>query len=173
MPRRGFTLLEMLVATLVFTFGFVAVYGMFLVGMRHRVLADATTRCATVAQSLIAEMRLRAAIRPGTMPPAAVAFEGDGDPDGGAESGTFFAYPDQPGIYYRVHEAEGIPDADGDGIRVTLLVGMLEGTGETLAADAVARRFQLPSDDPATWDRLLERGVLQRYRAALHRRIDW
>ena len=60
MNRRGFTLVEMLVATIVFLIGFVAVFGLFLGGMRFRKLSEDTTRASLAASCLVDEIRISA-----------------------------------------------------------------------------------------------------------------
>ncbi|MDA3959673.1 MAG: prepilin-type N-terminal cleavage/methylation domain-containing protein [Planctomycetota bacterium] len=187
MIRRGFTLVEMLVATLVFMFGFVAVYGMFLIGLRNRAISDATTRCATVAQSVIAEMRLQATNEAPTAGYLPEDYLGDGKPDDGGEgqqysalgaADVFFAYGDQPGVFYRIAQANdltGDPTGTGDGIQLMVLVGMLESNAATLSMDEIQRRFRLTGTTPlsAVIDELLRRGVIQRYDAVIHRQVAW
>ena len=110
MRQRGFTLLEMLVAMTVFLLAFTSLYGLFLVGSRHRVKAEGITRTSLAASSLIAEFRLTMgsqAKNDGT-PFTPAAYNGDGfpvdvgsDPDRDSDE-LFSPYPDQPGIWYRV-----------------------------------------------------------------------
>lgn len=190
--RRGFTLIEMLVASGIFLFGFMAVYSMFLIGVRYRTQADATTRGATVASSIIAEIRLRA-----TNESAEVAgstawaipsnYIGDGFPTTTlpgeqpttpwSPTATFFAHPDQPGMYYRVTNATDPADGDGDSdtILLTLVVGQLESGDAELPFSEIAQRFRFPSptDHEAMVDALVARDTLQRYDAVIHRRMDY
>ena len=76
MSRRGFTLTELLVATIVFMIGFVSVFALFLGGMRMRKLAEDTTRSSLAASCLIDEIRIDAGGSGIAMPP--IEYEGDG-----------------------------------------------------------------------------------------------
>src|SRR5271170_5568637 len=98
--RRGFTLVEMLVATIVFLVGFVAVFGLFLGGMRFRKLAEDTTRSSLAASCLIDEIRAKAGGIPtggaasNPLPPS--AYVGTGFANGGAAVGSLndlYPYP--------------------------------------------------------------------------------
>lgn len=200
--RRGFTLVEMLVACGIFLFGFMAVYSMFLVGIRNRSLADATTRGATIASSVIAEIRLKATNEVGTVgSPSAWAtpsnYVGDGDPDTNesGDSGSpgdwyvddacFFAHPDQPGMYYRVVSATDLQglDAPADGIVLTLLIGQLDSQLETLSLKQLQERYRLSglgdvngdgtTDHQDLLEHLVDRGTLQRYDTVIHRQVAW
>lgn len=120
--RRGFTLVELLVASGVFLFGFTAALGLFLIGTRARAQADGMLRLGIAASSLVEEIRLEAG-REGTASPAAPSgtttppfppsdYIGDGfaavqSTDENVASPTeqqiaFYPYPLQPGIWYRV-----------------------------------------------------------------------
>ena len=182
--RRGFTLLEMLVATAIFVTGFLAVYTMFLVGVRSRTVADATTRGAIVATSLMSEMRLRAINDPvGSSANTPAAWLGDGIPPAlGADSldntswdAQFYAHPDAPGMYYRIDAATDLKGNAGtvvsDAIAMTILVGQLDSNQPTLTYQDLRRRYNLPSaaSPSVVADNLLQRGILQRYDAVIHR----
>jgi prepilin-type N-terminal cleavage/methylation domain-containing protein len=78
MSRRGFTLTELLVATIVFMIGFVSVFALFLGGMRMRKLAEDTTRSSLAASCLIDEIRIDAGAGGGGIPMAPNEYEGDG-----------------------------------------------------------------------------------------------
>src|SRR5271155_5794116 len=94
--RRGFTLVEMLVATIVFLVGFVAVFGLFLGGMRFRKLAEDTTRASPASSCLIDEIRAKAggiptgAAASNPLPPS--AYVGTGFATGGAAGGAAGGY---------------------------------------------------------------------------------
>ncbi len=103
-PRRGcqrgaFTLVELLVATGVFIIGFVAVYSLFLSGLRFRKLSDDLFKTATLASTLMTEVYLDSlhgdhAGQAG--PPAAPSdYDGSGDPRH-AEAATNIAYANPP-----------------------------------------------------------------------------
>src|SRR5277367_4098546 len=112
MMRRGFTLVEMLVATIVFLVGFVAVFGLFLGGMRFRKLAEDTTRSSLAASCLIDEIRAKAGGIPtpggaagSPLPPSAYVGTGFATGGGGAGGGAagspvgtpLYPYPPVPG----------------------------------------------------------------------------
>ena len=78
MSRRGFTLTELLVATIVFMIGFVSVFALFLGGMRMRKLAEDTTRSSLAASCLIDEIRIDAGGGGGGIAMAPKEYEGDG-----------------------------------------------------------------------------------------------
>lgn len=78
MSRRGFTLTELLVATIVFMIGFVSVFALFLGGMRMRKLAEDTTRSSLAASCLIDEIRIDAGGGGGGIAMAPNQYEGDG-----------------------------------------------------------------------------------------------
>ena len=57
--RNGFTLLEMLIATGIFLFGFMAVYALFLIGVESRQKAEQITRTSLAADAMLEDWRLR------------------------------------------------------------------------------------------------------------------
>jgi len=107
--RDGFTLVEMLVATGVFVLGFVAVYSLFLSGMRFRKLADDTARTATLASTLLTEMYLDSDGAPAANagPALPADYNGSGNPtlpESTAVSGLstpLYSYSGIPGTVYR------------------------------------------------------------------------
>ncbi|NRA37041.1 MAG: prepilin-type N-terminal cleavage/methylation domain-containing protein [Planctomycetes bacterium] len=110
MLRKGFTLVEMLVATMLFMTGFVAVYSLFIAGVNYRHDADQLTDLSLASTSLISTFRL-------TMRDAwkdADEFLGDGDHNT-TDSGKFYKYPDNPGIQYRIQTAMDITGNEGTG----------------------------------------------------------
>ena len=78
--RQGFTLVELLVAVGIFMFGFSAIYAMFLLGARQRVIADSISTAAYASSSISAEIRLQAGRESATINSAAL-YEGDGFAD--------------------------------------------------------------------------------------------
>jgi hypothetical protein len=113
----GLTLTEMLVATIVFLVGFVAVFGLFLGGMRFRKLSEDTTRSALAASCIIEEIRLDSGGSAVPNPPDAYVgcgFTGaqaspNNDPmPGSGGAANLFAYPASPGIWYRVLSAKSL-----------------------------------------------------------------
>jgi prepilin-type N-terminal cleavage/methylation domain-containing protein len=125
--RRGFTLLELLVAVGVFIVGFVSAYALFLTAVRNRAQAEAITRTSLAATSLLAEMRLVAgreeAVKnpggggAGAAPVPPREYGGDGFAYNGQEltADGFVRYPDQAGIWYLV-----IRGVSADGKTVSL-----------------------------------------------------
>jgi prepilin-type N-terminal cleavage/methylation domain-containing protein len=121
--RRGFTLLEMMIATAVFVIGFVSVYSLFLAGSRYRRQADVVLASAMAAEELITTLRLRAGTEPDSL--SERSYNGDGlatvdSPDGDQLAGDggvpFFSYTERPTLYYRFVEARELDhliDADG------------------------------------------------------------
>ncbi|MBA2479453.1 MAG: prepilin-type N-terminal cleavage/methylation domain-containing protein [Planctomycetes bacterium] len=113
--RSGFTLVELLVASAVFVIGFVAVFALFLSGMRFRKLSDDTTMTAALATSMMGEIFIDSGSQGGTDGPA---FPSDYIGDGVAKAATaagavggeipnkmqtqLFPYQSIPGAYYRV-----------------------------------------------------------------------
>ncbi len=148
--RQGFTLIELLVASGVFLIGFVAVFGLFLAGVRFRKLSDDTARSALAASSLINEIRIDAGreaslTSPPPVPVAPSAYVGDGFATGPAEGPALppvtipagpastdpasdfelFSYPAQPGVWYRVltcTDFVGTDQSDTTALRLRLLV---------------------------------------------------
>lgn len=133
--RKGFTLVEMLVATMVFMTGFVAVYSLFIAGVNYRHDADQLTDLSLASTSLISTFRL-------TMRDQwnqAQDFVGDGDPaNGGETEGDFYAYPDNPGVYFRIDSAVAITGVSGDGSQdsagIRLMIYLIY-TGNTIAPE--------------------------------------
>ncbi|MBA3938458.1 MAG: hypothetical protein H0X38_13440 [Planctomycetes bacterium] len=112
----GLTLTEMLVATIVFLVGFVAVFGLFLGGMRFRKLSEDTTRSALAASCIIEEIKLDSG---GSATPSQPSdyvgsgFTGTQSPTGNDPmaidaTAKLFAYPASPGIWYRVMSAKSL-----------------------------------------------------------------
>lgn len=196
--RRGFTLLEMMVSALIFTFAFVSIYVMFLVGMRHRTESEAATRSALAASSIIADVRLRAGTEPGG-PKRPAHYLGDGDAADDAELGgsdgvdpgalsaadlhqlsnRLFGYPDQPGLFYRVIDAQdlhgGRDDERTDALRLSVVVGHLGVDRPSVTVEELRRRFRMDPalDGAAVVEELCDDQVLHRYEAVVHRRAHW
>jgi prepilin-type N-terminal cleavage/methylation domain-containing protein len=144
MRQRGFTLTELLVATIVFLVGFVSVFGLFLGGMRMRKLAEDTTRASLTASCIIEEIRIDAGgvggsglsspyspreyvgdgfakFVKGTQPDKFFCEGAENDPSKKAEFGAttnpLFRYKPIPGSWYRVMNANDlspIPDDPDD-----------------------------------------------------------
>lgn len=146
MRTRGFTLVEMLVATGVFMIGFTAAFTMFLAAGRARVQADGILRLTLVAASLIEEFRLEAG-REGagtsrTIPALTACppypptdYVGDGfakidspaevDPAAIGDLTPLFPYQPQPGIWYRVLSCVDEKGASDDQLATTLQMDII------------------------------------------------
>lgn len=194
MSRRGFTLTELLVATIVFLIGFVSVFALFLGGMRMRKLAEDTTRSSLAASCLIDEIRIDAGEGGIPMPPKAYVGDGfarsseqDGDVNGSGMDTELFGYRPIPGTWYRVlkcTDLEDIPEnAQTTVLKLDLLVVPFGTSDETLTFRDLDRRLDLLSELPrpqreaASPDqiaaRLVQRGIGFRFVAVVTRRPSW
>jgi prepilin-type N-terminal cleavage/methylation domain-containing protein len=199
MMRRGFTLVEMLVATIVFLVGFVAVFGLFLGGMRFRKLADDTTRSALAASCLIDEIRAKAGGIPinGSVsnPLAPLAYQGSGFATGGAGVAggasallDLYPYPPIPGTWYRVMHCTDI-NGDPSNIYTTVLhldlvVIPFATSSSSLSLGDLKNRLLNGLDlsvlyptvsDPndQVVDALIQRGIAFRFQSVITRRPSW
>lgn len=146
MNRSAFTLVEMLVATMVFIIGFVAVYSLFIAGMNYRHEADRLTNTSLAATSLISTWRLEMQDQWFVVDD----FVGDGNPTNGAEAGTdqlFYPYPDNPGIWYRVQKATDAAGQTGLGTEKSstlrleiLLIDLGDNPGDELTLEDILIR---------------------------------
>lgn len=194
MSRRGFTLTELLVATIVFLIGFVSVFALFLGGMRMRKLAEDTTRASLAASCLIDEIRIDAG--EGGVPMLPKSYVGDGfarssQPDGdvsgtGADS-QLFSYKPIPGTWYRVLSCTDLEDDAEHGLTTVLKIDLLVvpfGTSDdTLSFADLDRRLDLMSEltraqraavsPDQIAARLVQRGIGFRFVAVVTRRPSW
>jgi prepilin-type N-terminal cleavage/methylation domain-containing protein len=196
--QRGFTLTELLVATIVFLIGFVSVFALFLGGMRMRKLAEDTTRASLAASCLIDEIRIDAGGGGTGIPFAPKQYQGDGfapfvegdDPD---EEGTLdgtaldlplFPYKPIPGVWYRVLKAtdlQGEPEnAQTTVLKLDLLVVPFGSADTRLTLADLDRRLGLftPAERrDAKADefsaRVVQRGIGFRFVAVVTRRPSW
>jgi len=202
MPRRGFTLIEMLVATVIFAVGFVAVFGLFLAGIRFRKQSEDLTRCSLAASSLVSEFAIDAG-RESAAPMAPDDYVGDGFAGGvpsaadGPAKEVLVPYRAQPGVFYRVEtctDLEGTPigpnlssvDASlSTVLRIKLLV-VPWATGDAMVSLVDIAKLQLrdsatgtalwtsPDDDPVRIaTELTKRGLAMRTDAVVTRRPSW
>ncbi len=203
MMRRGFTLVEMLVATIVFLVGFVAVFGLFLGGMRMRKLAEDTTRASLAASCLIDEIRAKAGGIPAPggaagnpLPP--LAYVGTGFASGGAAGAgaagaantPLYPYPPIPGTWYRVMTCTDI-NGDPNNVNTTVLhlelvIVPFATASSTLSFGDLQNRLlngvDLSAADPASAnltvaeqvaDVLIQRGIAFRFQSVITRRPSW
>lgn len=94
--RRGFTLVELLVATGIFVLGFSVCLGLFLAGTRQRTAAEDHLRLGLAASSLVEEIGL------GTTPSTTITKPSDykTSPD------DLLPVPHHPGAWYRVEHCQ-------------------------------------------------------------------
>ncbi len=173
MSRRGFTLTELLVATIVFMIGFVSVFALFLGGMRMRKLAEDTTRSSLAASCLIDEIRIDAGGGGGGIAMAPKEYEGDGFtpfidsdstitttlPKEGHQSDTppspvsllldypLFAYRPIPGTWYRVIKCTDLTNSATNTqttvLKLDLLIVPFSTADSTLTFKELNRRLSL------------------------------
>ena len=194
MSRRGFTLTELLVATIVFLIGFVSVFALFLGGMRMRKLAEDTTRASLAASCLIDEIRIDAGDSGVPMQPKAYvgdgfasADENDGDPGGTGMASALYSYKPIPGTWYRVLACTDLEDNPQNTqttvLKLDLLVVPFGTADEELTMADIDRRLGLLSDltpaqraaaSPEEFAaRLVQRGIAFRFVAVVTRRPSW
>lgn len=184
MNRRGFSLLELLVATGIFLFGFSAVYALFLRGVHARHEAELSTRCSIAAGSLLAEIRLRAGKETGVplLPCKPEEYLGDGladtadnDPD------QLYPYLDQPGVWYCVRYATDLTgdpvNAHANALHLNLVVFYRPGlaNADPIKIAELARQMNMrgESDPQVILDKAIDRGVAQSYDAIVMRQPSW
>lgn len=194
MSRRGFTLTELLVATIVFLIGFVSVFALFLGGMRMRKLAEDTTRASLAASCLIDEIRIDAGDSGIPLQPKAYIGDGfarssepDGDVSGTGIESVLFGYKPIPGTWYRVLNCTDLEDNGENALttvlKLDLLVVPFGASDEVLTFRDIDRRLNLLSDmtrqqrEAASPDqiaaRLVQRGIGFRFVAVVTRRPSW
>jgi prepilin-type N-terminal cleavage/methylation domain-containing protein len=194
MSRRGFTLTELLVATIVFMVGFVSVFALFLGGMRMRKMAEDTTRSSLAASCLIDEIRIDAGGSGIPMPPK--AYIGDGfahssNMDGEVKTGgeldqQLFPYRPIPGTWYRVVKCTDLENKDTNSmttvLKLDLLVVPFNTADTSLDFTELDRRLSLFSATErgggnitidAISSRLVQRGLGFRFVAVVTRRPSW
>jgi prepilin-type N-terminal cleavage/methylation domain-containing protein len=199
MRQRGFTLTELLVATIVFLVGFVSVFGLFLGGMRMRKLAEDTTRASLTASCIIEEIRIDAGGGGGS-PRLPSEYVGDGfapfnegtNPEKGHEGiknetdskdNPLFRYKPIPGTWYRVIGSTDLYNGDNANttvLKIELIVVPFGSADRTLSFADIERRLSLFTASERKRltqgqiaDRLVERGIGFRYTAVVSRRPSW
>lgn len=167
--RDGFTLVEMLAASVIFLIGFVSVYGLFLGAMRFRQQGENLTRSAIAASSLTAELRLRMPFHPTSAP---ADFQGDGLPSNNPDTANaFFHYSDQPGLFYRVADVAYLVDPGSGPVLTRALTMNLQfvflGIGELEQDEGqILRRFGRPNQ---TIQALIDSGQILEYPTVIFR----
>lgn len=187
MNRRGFTLLEMLVASMVFVVGFVAVFTLFIAGLKFRAQGDLETRSAIALRNLVEEIQLDAGTESkAPLPPSAYIGSGFADPQDKklATSGgddELIPCPGMPGLFYRVMSASdctGGKQADSNVnasvIYLRVLVVAFPTTGnEPLALKTLARRLAIRVGGDDFIPELVRRGVATDNHVAIIRQPSW
>lgn len=192
MNRRGFTLTEMLVATIVFLVGFVAVFGLFLGGMRMRKLSEDTTRASLAASCIIDEIRANAGGGNVAAPALPDKYVGDGfattTTTGKTDSGItacFYPYQPIPGTWYRVLEVTDINGGDDDKTTVLHLKLLVLPFNTTFdlndptsypTFDQLNKRLGLkvvPATQATIASELVARGIAFQFQAVITRRPSW
>lgn len=163
--RQGFTLVEMLIATGIFLIGFVSVYSLFLTGVQFRRRSENTSRGAVAASSILATIRYYSSLDNTLHNPA--LFEGDGDPATPDVPDMFHAYPDQPGMFFRVTNCDELFD-HSSAIKLSVQTVFLGAPQDVLTAPEVARRLGHPGKDLRP--DLLDRGLIREQVAIIYRR---
>jgi prepilin-type N-terminal cleavage/methylation domain-containing protein len=196
MSRRGFTLTELLVATIVFMVGFVSVFALFLGGMRMRKMAEDTTRSSLAASCLIDEIRIDAGEGGVALKPK--SYVGDGFARSSQEDGEIstsgialeaplFPYKPIPGTWYRVLRSTDLEDnaenAQTTVLKLDLLVVPFGSQDDSLTFLELDRRLDLLSEKTQTQRkastpeevaaRLVQRGIGFRFVAVVTRRPSW
>lgn len=181
--RRGFTLVEMLVATAVFLLGFTACFALFLGGVRFRTRADDLTRLGLAASSLVHEIAIDSGKPTGTpSPPSAYVGQGRADlpetPPSTIADTPLYAYPSSPGIWYRVLACSDLRGGDAETsptLHLDLLVVAFPADGASTTLGEVVRRVGVK--DTATRDSIIaeleSRGLALRLTTALVRQPSW
>lgn len=193
--RRGFTLIEMLVATGIFVIGCVAVFSLFIAAMRFRKQADDTIRLSVASTSLLERIRMTAGTETGA-PLKPERYVGDGFAGNGPEPATpvasptavaewtdqLFESPDAPGVWYRVLSAvgdDGQPDTDNSTtLRLDiLLVHISQSQDPTAFTFDDLKRVIRPKLATTDMDEYLSdltvRGMITRVHSTIVRRASW
>ncbi len=196
--RRGFTLVELLVATGVFALGFTAVFTLFLKGMWFRQQADNLTRASLAASSLLDEFRLDTGLDAnGGMPRKPEEYLGTGfapmpAPGTPGTADRLYPYTAMPGIWYCVRSCTDLLGKADNDLTTTLhfeLIVVPVSISESVAhGDAdpnkagfpiterwFLRRMSIPlgTDAEHVIANLVERGLAFRFRGAVVRRASW
>jgi prepilin-type N-terminal cleavage/methylation domain-containing protein len=193
--RRGFTLIEMLVASMVFILGFVSVFTLFLAGMKFRAQSDLDTRAAIALRNLVEEMQLDAgAEKNAPYPPKAYLGCGFAEPSamqtvaGGNAGGTdsiddqLFPCPGMPGLFYRVLESHDCTSGGlNDDPQATVLHLRVVIVGFAISADAqvtwrdLAKRSAIPQTGNLGQliQELVRRGIATDNHVAIMRQPSW
>jgi type II secretory pathway pseudopilin PulG len=190
--RGGFSLIELLVATGVFLVGFVAVFGLFLAGMRFRKLAEDTTRASLAASSLIAEFQIDAGSE-AIIPCQPSQYVGDGFPDIARPGETadppataikdslekLYPYTGQRNLYYRVvacTDLKGGDDAATTALRIRLFVLPWASVDDTVDLMTLNRRLGLSMQNDTSDEvraTLVKRGLAMAFDAVIVRKPSW
>lgn len=185
---RGITLIEMLVASMVFMLGFVGALSLFTAGVSYRKQSDDLTRTSLALTSLIEEIRIDAGREPPDpttgLPRTPLAYVGDGFAANGAEdAGTLFAYRMQPNIWYRVEactDLAGTDNATTTAIKLTLLIVPFATSDASVNLVDLGKQLQLRDTNNVLLttpvdiaNRLVDRGIALRHEVVMVRHRGW
>ncbi len=187
MTRRGFTLLEMLVASMVFVVGFVAVFTLFIAGMKFRAQGDLETRSAIALRNIVEEIQLDAGTESkAPVPPSSYVGSGFVEPkdkrlavDAGEDS--LIPCPGMPGMFYRVMEASDCTGGKGatgnvnaSVIYLRIVVVAFPTTGdEPLSFKDLAKRLSIRVSGDEFIPELVRRGIATDNHVAILRQPSW
>lgn len=189
--RKGFTLVEMLAASAIFAVGFVAVFSLFLLGVRYRSMAEDITRLSLASNSILDELALDAGrdAGGGKGPFAPSDYIGNGRAKGEPTAIDFanatpdevrlYPYPGIPGTWYRVISCGNLTGDAADlasptlHLRLFLVAATLDAGNPTF--EELKRRYALRSltDPPSIAKALVDRGLAMDVQAAVVRRPHW
>jgi prepilin-type N-terminal cleavage/methylation domain-containing protein len=178
-PDAGFTLVEMLVATGIFLFGFSAAYALFLIGMHYRQQAEAMTKTSLAANALIDEFRLASGLEDNA-PCQPSEYIGDGFARNGQTttgSQNLYPYASIPGVWYCVRtctDASGGNEELTTTLHLTLLVTTLDlpPSSSPIAISSLGRRLGATGEDTII-TAMIERGLMVQFHTAVLRRASW
>jgi prepilin-type N-terminal cleavage/methylation domain-containing protein len=191
MRRSGFTLIELMVATIVFMIGFAAVFGLFLGGVRFRKLADDTTRASLAASCIVDEIRASAGggASPGgaspnsPLAPSAYVGSGFASVSGGvADATTLYPYTPIPNTWYQVTSCSNLygdtTDKNTTVLHLQLLVVPFATSQPTLDTLYLYKHLlnsdlgPSPTNDQITAE-LVTRGIGYQFQSVITRRPSW
>lgn len=175
--RRGFTLIEMLVASGVFLVGFVSIYALFLRGAHDRARGEAITRTSLALASLSVELRLAIADENTVAAPS--AHVGDGLAGNGTESGgELYRVDGVPGVWYRVTAATDLtggdnPAAEALALRLVAIYDSTPVADLTLSDFRQRARIDTGLDEAQAIQELVTRGLAEQQVTVITRRPTW
>lgn len=195
MSRRGFTLIEMLVASMVFIIGFISVFSLFLAGLKFRAQGDLQTRSAIALRNLVEEIQLDAG-HESNAPVAPEKYLGTGfvdSPSTNTSTAEWHACPGMSGLYYSVVEATDVSGSTTNDkapvLYLRILVLAFASTEDPLSMESLAKRLAIKVTDTRIFDlpitqqyvsdfqkylqELIDRGIVTDNHVAILRQPSW